>query len=419
VDVSIVTDYLNERREDWLKKKLKKSMSPEEIAKIEEEAQERFSLQRWLEDASRRAGQMSMSTHPCTFSHPSARRTKEGSVTPVVCEACFEADGLLRSGNVRESEMDALGNAAVLDVYKLLDLRMDDGRRLIEHIKEESEIGKAVVSSAGGDYESVREGFLAMLESPDDAVVTSSKIKQVYFPIDGQNYHLLSILSNSGIIYRLRRTIDRMRFGQEAKERREARKKRECAEDHMEIYDLLLLGYGGTKPQNVSVLNNAMGGRTYLFRTMPPELLSRRVRFPKKDFFEESLSSKESQEHFKALSKIVAIDYNNLNIRKARKRHYEALLEIVVETMWSLRMVSDKQFYEAASKLKTWQKIWLVEAYRDKRTEDESWLKEVKEAIGRWIAGGIERHSSKNLAFGSEEMKDIHTVIERYEEALR
>ena len=112
MDVSIVTDYLNERREDWLKKKLKKSMSPEEIAKIEEEAQERFSLQRWLEDASRRAGQMSMSTHPCTFSHPSARRTKEGSVTPVVCEACFEADGLLRSGNVRESEME-IGRAHV------------------------------------------------------------------------------------------------------------------------------------------------------------------------------------------------------------------------------------------------------------------------------------------------------------------
>ena len=413
-----IENYLRQRKEDWLKKKVKKSMSPEEVAKTEAEAEEKFSLNVWLQDAAKRAGQMSMATHPCTFSHPSARKTKRGDVTPIVFEGAFEADGLLRSGNVHDIEMDALGNAAVLDVYKLLDLRMDDGRRLIEHIKDESEIGRAVVSSAGGDYETVRNGFLAMLESPGDETVTSSKIKQVYFPVD-EDYHLLSIITNAGIVHRMRTLIDKMRFSDEAKTFREARKKGECAEDYMEIYDLVVLGYCGTKPQNVSVLNNAMGGRTYLLRSMPPKLTPRGIRFPKRDFFKEALFQKEVQQRFKALGKIAATDYNNVNIRNARIRHYEALLEIVIESMWRIRTVSEAQFYEPTSHLPAWQKIWLVEAYRDKRTEDELWLKEVKEAIGRWIVAGIERYGPKDLKLGPEELDDIHKVIEAYEEGLR
>jgi CRISPR-associated protein Csy1 len=388
-------------------------MSPEEIAKIEEEAQERFSLQRWLEDASRRAGQMSMSTHPYKLSHPSAK------ATPVIYEGNYEADGLLRSGNVRDIELDALGNAGALDVYKLLDLRMDDGRRLIEHIKEESEIGRAVVLSAGGDYETVRNGFLAMLESSSDEMVTSSKIKQVYFPVDEVAYHLLSIITNAGIIHRMRILIDEMRFGDEAKALREDRKKGECAEDHREIYDLSVLKYGGDHPKNVSVLNNTMGGLTYLLRSMPPELAPRGVRFPKRDFFKEALFQKEAQARFESLGKIAATDYNNVNIRNARIRHYEMLLEFVIESMWRMRVVSEAQFYEPTSHLPTWQKIWLVEAYRDKRTEDESWLKEVKEAIGRWIVAGIERYGPKDLKLGLEELDDIHKVIEAYKEGLR
>jgi len=84
----------------------------------------------WLPNAAKRAGQMSLSTHPCTFSHPSARKNKNGYVTPVMANADSFADGYLRSGNV-VVEIDALGNAAVLDVYKFLTLEMEDHKKLL------------------------------------------------------------------------------------------------------------------------------------------------------------------------------------------------------------------------------------------------------------------------------------------------
>ncbi|MFV0487873.1 MAG: type I-F CRISPR-associated protein Csy1 [Vibrio fluvialis] len=114
--------FFEERKNVWLKKNINASLSELEIREQEQVCQSHFLLANWLPNAARRAGQMSMTSHPCTFSHPSARKSSYGYVSSIIATASPRADGFLRSGNV-VVELDALGNAAALDVYKISSLR--------------------------------------------------------------------------------------------------------------------------------------------------------------------------------------------------------------------------------------------------------------------------------------------------------
>ncbi len=242
----VITKFLDERKEAWLKKNLKSTMLDDEILELQEQGSSLFSLEVWLPKASKRAGQISMATHPCTFSHPSARKNKNGYVTSIIAMNTYEADGLLRSGNVKV-QSDALGNAAALDVHKFLNLVMPDEKVLIEHIQEDTPLAKSLLNIKSKSYEMLKDEFLEMVKHSEEPL-TSSKIKQVYFPVE-DDYHLLSILSNSGMIYHLRKRLDAIRFGEDEegknhlKELRESRKNGTFSEDgFVEIYNLTTIG---------------------------------------------------------------------------------------------------------------------------------------------------------------------------------
>lgn len=410
-----ISKFFDERKEIWMKKNQKSSMSDEEVLRLQAECEESLSLEKWLPDAAKRAGQISISTHPCTFSHPSARKNPNGYVTPIIADVQKQNDGFLRSGNV-EVQSDALGNAAALDVYKFLNLLMSDGQKLINHIELESELAKSLLNVKSASYEYLRDGFLEMISS-SKVLVTSEKIKQVYFPVN-DDYHQFSILSNSGIMYHLKERINNMRFGEELKELREKRKKGEYSErGYSEIYDLTTIGYGGTKPQNISVLNSQNGGKTYLLRSMPPVLKKRAVHFPKSNFFEESIRAWEVSEIFDALHRIAITDYNNVNIRDARIYRYGQLMDKIIEKMWAIRLVSPEQYYEKNSKLKSHQKIWLAHEYEQMRESDDAWLDKLETEITRWIFKSYEQRTNKK--FGEEERKDIAKVVHEHRVALR
>ena len=130
LDPAIET-FFSERKEGWLKKNIKAAMESWQVKEIEQECLTTFSLEMWLPNAAKRAGQISIATHPCTFSHPSARKNKNGYVSSVIANKEKANDGFLKTGNV-VVETDALGNAAALDVYKFLMLKMQDNQTLLE-----------------------------------------------------------------------------------------------------------------------------------------------------------------------------------------------------------------------------------------------------------------------------------------------
>ncbi len=286
----VITNYLNERKEKKLKEELDKALkgegSNEELEKIKEKNEEKYSLGTWLFESAKRAGQRSLTTHPCTFSHPSSRSNHhDDSTSSIIAKTQYKQDGYVRSGNLNEVVYDSLGNAAAMDVESFLNLKLQDGKTVLEHIDMKTLEAKELLAYTGQQFEIIRDQFLAIKEQKKSQLVTSSKIKQVYFPVKN-NYHLLSILTNIGLVIEIKNLINGMKFSDEVKELRTLKRENKYSDKGFcEIFNLTSIGYGGNKPQNISTLNSKEMGSFYLLPSIPPVLEQKYVRIPKKDFF--------------------------------------------------------------------------------------------------------------------------------------
>lgn len=408
-----IEEFFDERKNNWRKSKIKASMSDEKKAALEWECEEKFALDNWLPDATKRAGQLSMVTHPGKFTHPSAK------ISSIIAQFPQKADGFLRTGN-NVSPLDIVGNAAVLDVYKFLSLELDDDKTLIDHIEQKTEKAKKQLAIGTASFEEIREGFLAIKESHKTAV-TSEKVKQVYFPCDN-DYHLLSILTPSGLMFELKNRVNDMRFSDQTKEAKELKRKEEhCDAGFDDLFNLSVIGYGGTKPQNISVLNNQNGGKAYLLLCMPPALQKRKVRLPAYNFFENSLWTGNFKESFDALHKLLVVGYNNINIREGRDNIIKFIIDQVIDLMWSIRQhESGWSRSDHYSNLPAHQKIWLDNFKVEERESSDKWLNKIVDEFSRWIVFAYKKSLGKQaVSLGDDELLHIKGLIEENKEALR
>jgi len=421
-----ITAFFEERKAAWLKKNLSTSMSELEVKEKEHECDSVFSLKNWLPNAAKRAGQMSISTHPCTFSHPSARKNKNGYASAVIASSESKNDGFLRTGNVAVAT-DALGNAAALDVYKFLTLITDDGQSVLQHLEQDSELAQVLLTLPNADeelsYQTLKQGFLAM-SATDDEVITSSKIKQVYFPVSKQQgeteYHQLSLLTASGIVFELRQRLDNMRFGEEIKAARTKKKDGEYHSGFREIYDLTTIGYGGTKPQNISVLNNQNGGKAHLLMSVPPTIKNRHTHFPKVDFFQQSVNYFQCKEQFQQLHSLYKHNENNMHVRADRDELYQQIIDHLIEKMWQVRAIASEQYIETASQLSKAQTTWLCEHTKTLRETTDDWLDEIVASITTYLFYGYEKMLGKKATkLGNAEYRQMEKVAANNKEALR
>lgn len=414
--------FFDERKEAWLKKNIKPSTSEEDKQQLERQCDELFSAQQWLPNAAKRAGQISIATHPCTFSHPSSRKNKNGYASSIIAASKQTNDGFLRSGNVAVAA-DALGNAAALDVYKFLMVELEDGQSLLQHLQQDSAPARTALAikdpGQDQDYKSLKQGFLAMTASSDEAV-SSSKIKQVYFPIKTAGsqeleYHQLSILTPSAIVYELRERLDSLRFGDTIKSLRENKKNNRQGEGYKEIYDLTTIGYGGTKPQNISVLNNKNGGKAHLLMSMPPQLAQRDIHFPSRDFFSQSLYFGKCRKIFYELHELYQQPNNNIDIRNQRDSYYRDIVNYIIEIAWQMRSISNEQYSSERSQLPKSQRIWL----HSEPANGESWLDDILKNCSLFIFAGYEKSlGQKAIKLGHEELLNIRKIVDGCQELL-
>ncbi|MGH1541492.1 MAG: type I-F CRISPR-associated protein Csy1 [Arenicella sp.] len=413
-----VVEFFQVRKEAWLKKNIKASMDAEDVLGKEAECEEVFSLEHWLPNAAKRAGQMSISTHPCTFSHPSSRKNKNGYASSIIAKSVKTNDGYLRTGNVTVAA-DALGNAAALDVHKFLTLEMADGDELLAHIQCDSDLALALLKINSHSYQELKTGFLAMTEQKTESI-TSSKIKQVYFPVD-DNYHQLSLLTASGMVFELRQRIDTLRFSDGTKEARACEKQESFHPvGYKQLTSITSIAYGGTKPQNISVLNNQNGGRAHLLLSAPPVLDERKVQFPLVDFFQQSISPFQYKNTFTALHALFVKYHNNWEIRAERDEYYQEIIDRIIQKMWALRFVSSQQYNPERSQLDRTQKVWLLDEHQELREQDDDWLDDLVQKITQFIFNGYEKVLKKKaFMFSEAEFKHIYTIVEQSKEALR
>ena len=368
--MGVILDYLNQRKEK----------------ESDEKKKEKFTLENWIPDAAKRAKQLSLATHICKFSHPDAQ------TMPIISRQSFQNDGYLHSGNVEcmrdEYGIDAFGNAAAIGVFKFLLLKMQDGRTILEHLEQDSGDIREELRFFKEQYPELRQAFLE-IKKRNEEPASDERVKQVYFPLSDGQYHLLSLLTPSLIVRELRLRIIEM-----AKKRSMSRDKNneEYGQAWSELYNLTEIGFGGTKPQNISVLNMNNGGKAYLLLSSPPSLANREVIRPKKDFFTNSLRRNQFEQDFQYLHTLLICDRNNFAMRDKIKRTIQNIVDQAMVSTYQLRGIengwSKKTGHE---QLPMAQKIWLDNLYATVRQEQDEWLEEISRSFARWIMHTYEK----------------------------
>lgn len=370
-------------------------------------------LDEWLPKAAKKANKLFRVSHPVKFSHPDAKNISEIRAT-----TNHKADGFLRTGNAYADFDTIFDTSANIPISKFLSLQLVDGKSVLEHLQQDSDVIKQQLSIPSIPFAEIRQGLLTITELSDTAK-TSEKIKQIYFPVD-DGYQLLSILTPSGLMFKLKERINVMRFSDKAKQAREDRRHQVHNEDGFdELYNLAVIGFGGANKQNISNLNSKNNGTAYLLPSMPPQLALRTIQSPKTSFFKDSLYYKHYQDSFKALHRLLAVNHNTIDIRDGRDYWIESIAEQVIKKIWQLRQL-DASWSETTN-LPMAQKIWLDAAYLEQRENEDDWLDEIIRSLVDWFRFAYEKTVTKDKAIflGDVELAHIRTVLTAMQEDLR
>lgn len=140
----------------WLKKRLTKNTTAVEKRELHTECEQLFSLELWLPGAAKKATQLSLSSHPCTFSHPRARKNKNGYATPVLYfpNKALSLNDFLYSDSMPLNS-DVFGNASAIDVYKFLQLELSENKSILQHLQEDSPIVQEFLNFELINYEAL------------------------------------------------------------------------------------------------------------------------------------------------------------------------------------------------------------------------------------------------------------------------
>ncbi|MCK5919073.1 MAG: hypothetical protein KAG34_11635 [Cocleimonas sp.] len=403
-----IKDFLQERKEARIKAKTKARMSDEEKAEVIREANAAFELSAWLPFEAKRAKQIAITSHPAKFTYPSI---KKNEVSFTALEAKKTADGFIRTGNVSVEE-DGFGGAAGLAAYKFLTLPLSDGKTVLAHLEEESVEIQQQLNIPDTSFSELREQFLAV-KSSVETDITHGRLKQVYFPVK-EDYHLLSILPPSGLMFKLKERINTLK----KQAREEKSKKPHEQQEFAELYNLSVIGFGGTKPQNISVLNSKNFGQAYLLESLPPALQQRTVTLPKHSFFTNTLNPWRYKDSFLTFHKLITLDYNNDNIRRGRDNSIHFIISQVIERMWAVRQTEQGwSKSDAFSHLPVYQKHWLDNAYLKRREEDRDLLDKITRDLAQWFLVSYKKIIKHTI--GKEHLEQLKQIIDSNKEGLR
>jgi CRISPR-associated protein Csy1 len=230
----------------------------------------KYDYSAWLADAARRVGQIQAVTHVLKATHPDA----QGSSLYV------RPKDLPRHAEIGTHSLgtdyaeDIVGNAAALDVYKFLKLKVDDRRLLDWFLADDADL----LAALHDDASTARAWAVAFngLVRSATSYASHEKAKQIYWchsgdPTNDLGFHLLEPLFPSALVHAVHAEISDARFGENNVAARHAKRDRQAGDGTYRDYrQLVARKLGGTQPQNVSQLNSERGGINYLLASLPP-----------------------------------------------------------------------------------------------------------------------------------------------------
>ena len=377
----------------------------------------------WLEDAARRVQQIQAVTHSLKPIHPDARGTNM-YVEPRQLPA-LEVLGSHDLGDTFTG--DVVGNAAALDVYKLLKLEFE-GRTLLSALLAEDEFAMGALHDNPAQARAMRDAFVSLTEPRAGGPSSHTRAKQMYWLVgddacENGHFELLAPLFATSLAHAVHGEIQEHRFGDANKAARTARRERKPHDGVFHDYpDLAVQKMGGTKPQNISQLNSERGGTNYLLSSLPPSWTASPSRLPvhadsvfDKQFIARPLVRQTVRELRQFLE---STPEPNLATRQRRESLIDTLVDEVVCMAGELQQVlpagwtaDDERF----RKLNRDEQLWL-DPVRAERAKEEDFAREWlwmdwPDAIGRRFANWVNAQLKAKLPVGDAEAREWKKVL--------
>jgi len=424
--------FINGRRQTKLEafdKEAAKRLSADnslesEILQQRRELELRYETRAWLTDAANRAGQISLVTHAAKYTHGDSKSSS-------IFSAVTAKDGYLSTASLAKPAADAVGNAAALDVAKLLQTETD-GDSLLACLQRGDSSALAELAENDAQLAQWVEGFSRALTTKQP---TSHKLaKQIYVPVAG-GYHLLSPLFSSSLAQALHDRMVALRFSEENKAIWAARKNGAWHPQPLVMFpNLAVMNFGGTKPQNISALNSSRGGRVWLLPSTAPlwETLQKPPLKMKTIFGQGPFERTTRQIRRRLIHLLISTgSAKNYQIRQQRDRYIDELIDLL------FNLAADIQREEWAGwtddencRLKAHQQLWLDpwrtkndEAFRAERDKD-NWQDAVADDFALWLnshlrradmaVGQTERHEWQTWPLFQRRLREMEQAIRSY-----
>ncbi|HEY9096114.1 MAG TPA: type I-F CRISPR-associated protein Csy1, partial [Hydrogenophaga sp.] len=180
----------------------------------------------WLASAAKRVEQIQAVTHSLKPIHPDARGTNlyvEPRTLPPLAELGSHALGERFVG-------DVVGNAAALDVYKLLKLEVN-GRSLLTALLAHDADALAALHAEPAQAEKLRDALVSLTQPRAEGPSSHALAKQLYWLTgtdagDDAHYTLLAPLYATSLAHAVHAQVQEHRFGEANKAARQALRER-------------------------------------------------------------------------------------------------------------------------------------------------------------------------------------------------
>ncbi|MET1254829.1 type I-F CRISPR-associated protein Csy1 [Aliikangiella maris] len=413
-----IVDYIQIRASDKLEKlekeinKLTNSEKNIEQSKLEnlqqkyKDEQEKFKPANWLTDAASRAKQIQLVTHALKYIHGDAK----GSNIFYQTDNSLPSHNFVSTASLNNPVIDIVGNAAALDVGRLLMQVTHEGKNLVDYILSNDISPLMPIAENQQQAEQWFEGFKQVFSS--DVLASHKLAKQVYWPID-DCYHLLSPLFASSFaqsIYDKRKDLREVQFN----------KDETVKNNGFSVFsNLAVQTFGGTKPQNISQLNSQRGGKNYLLDARPPTWNT----IEKPPFNTESIFlsvyRNKAYKRVKKLQKYLELKFerdSTIEIREYRRSGVDDLIEILLSLAASIHAQPAGWSMSEECQLSLEEQLWLDPKRAEfdqgfkEEMEKKEWHDKVAARFASWLNAMLE---SKKLALGDVEHKEWTVLVAR------
>jgi CRISPR-associated protein Csy1 len=377
----------------------------------------------WLASAAKRVEQIQAVTHSLKPIHPDARGTNlyvEPRTLPPLAELGSHALGERFVG-------DVVGNAAALDVYKLLKLEVN-GRSLLTALLAQDADALAALHTDPAQAQALRDAFVSLTQPRAEGPSSHTLAKQLYWltgtdASDDAHYTLLAPLYATSLAHAVHAQVQEDRFGEANKAARQARRERKVHDGVFHDYPgLAVQNMGGTKPQNISQLNSERRGMNYLLSSLPPQWQASAVRLPvhaASVFDRLFIARPEVRRTVRALRVYLESDpAANLATRDRREELLDALVDELVSLAAELQQIlppgwsrDDERFKELGYEETLWLDPLRAEIPEEAQFAHDWQYMDWPAAIGKAFAGWLNAQLRGKLPVGDAEAREWKKVL--------